>query len=63
MQCLRRIDPNSPFPEWQIWGIVIDCPQEFNPNLSLPVAAAARAVADLITGRLGRILEFRSPST
>lgn len=41
MQSLQALELVSPFPEWQVWGITIDPPEELGEGLSPPVAAAA----------------------
>jgi hydrogenase maturation protease len=41
MAALARLEVVEPFPDWQIWGITIDRPDELGEGLSPPVSAAA----------------------
>jgi hydrogenase maturation protease len=41
MAALRKLELADPFPSWEIWGIVIDPPEELGEALSPAVAEAA----------------------
>jgi hydrogenase maturation protease len=40
MHALNALSLISPFPPWEVWGIVIDPPTEFRKELSPPVSLA-----------------------
>jgi hydrogenase maturation protease len=41
MRALRKLEMTEPFPEWEVWGVVIHPPEELGEGLSPEVAAAA----------------------
>jgi hydrogenase maturation protease len=41
MNALKKLELADPFPDWQVWGITIERPDELGEGLSPPVAAAA----------------------
>ncbi len=48
MSALRKLEMVDDFPEWQVWGITIETPEELGEGLS-PVVAEA---ADELEGRI-----------
>jgi hydrogenase maturation protease len=41
MAALKKLDMADPFPDWQVWGIVIEPPDELGEGLSPEIAEAA----------------------
>jgi hydrogenase maturation protease len=52
MRCLKNLKIAAPFPEWEIWGIVIDQPRFFSRRLTLPVRQAVRECVERISARI-----------
>ncbi len=56
MASLARLGVADPFPEWEVWGVVIEPPRELHEGLSPAVAAGAAALAERIDGFLEQLL-------
>jgi len=44
MAALKKLEMADPFPDWQVWGITIDQPDELGEGLSPVIAEAADAL-------------------
>jgi len=53
MATLERLGTSDPFPEWEVWGVVVEPPRELREGLSPEVEVGARE----LVGRLERHLE------
>jgi len=56
MSALKKLEMADPFPEWEVWGITIEPPEELGEGLSPEIAAAAveleRRIVDHVEGLL-----------
>jgi hydrogenase maturation protease len=56
MAALKKLEMTDPFPEWEVWGITIDPPEELGEGLTPEIAAAAdeleRRIVEHVEGLL-----------
>lgn len=57
MAALKRLEVADPFPDWEIWGVVIDPPAELGEGLSPSVAAAADKLEQRIIDHVEKTLD------
>lgn len=57
MSALKKLEMADPFPEWEVWGITIEPPEELGEGLSPVVAEAAdeleRRIVERVEGAAG----------
>ena len=56
MTTLRKLDMADPFPDWQVWGITIEQPDELGEGLSPVIAEAARRLEERIIAHVEGLL-------
>lgn len=62
MTTLARLGVAEPFPEWCVWGVVIDPPRELRDGLSAEVEAGAAELVALVDRHLREVIgECRHP--
>lgn len=56
MAALEKLEVVDDFPEWQVWGITIETPEELGEGLSPEIAAAANRLEGMIIEHVEGIL-------
>jgi len=56
MATLKRLEMADPFPEWEVWGVVIDPPERLGEGLSPEVAVAADELERRIVAHVEALL-------
>ena len=56
MAALKKLEVVDDFPEWQVWGITIETPEELGEGLSPEIAAAANRLEGMIIEHVEGIL-------
>jgi len=56
MAALKKLEMADPFPDWQVWGIVIETPDELGEGLSPEIVAAADALERRIVKHVEALL-------
>jgi hydrogenase maturation protease len=57
MATLRKLGIADPFPDWRVWGITIERPEELGEGLSPAIAIAAAQLEAKIVGYVEGLLE------
>ncbi len=57
MAALKKLEMVRPFPEWEVWGITIETPDELGEGLSPVIAEAADQLEARIVEYVERLLE------
>jgi hydrogenase maturation protease len=63
MSTLAAIELVDPFPEWEVWGIVISPPRQLGEGLSPLIEAAVEALIPRLEQRILELLPDQAPST
>jgi hydrogenase maturation protease len=62
MHSLETFREADPFPTWEVWGIVIEEPQEYRVGLSPVIAQAASRMVEVLHEHLSFLLDDTRPS-
>jgi hydrogenase maturation protease len=62
MQSLESLRIPEPFPSWEVWGVVIEAPQEYKEGLSPAIALAAIQLASALDEHLSILLDDTRPN-
>lgn len=61
MQSLAALRVVEPFPTWEVWGIVINPPEEYRVGLSPDIAEAASRLSSILNEHLAFLLDDTRP--
>lgn len=56
MSALKKLEMADPFPEWEVWGITIETPDELGEGLSPAIAEAADVLERRIVEHVEELL-------